>query len=303
MLGLEDGAGWEVIKSRQRALVKDYHPDRFQSREEIEAAHHKMADINRSVAYLKKLHLAGAIREKTKTTPKPAQADKDKPPKTRDPVSPDQTPKPEPRKTETSDAASYDAWVANRRRRAVSRAELETRFNRHRTRVTARYVALLQQSAFKTFFARKETALGPSNAGSLYERYVEFRKIQNYLFYAINRPVNLILKYVAIFWVVIQMIRAVLGHFYQGRLVFKADIFYGKILWLTAAFLVLTVSDLLFRYSITFRFGHEKHVFYENLMKNGYFMGSMRRAFHSYLILKYALAVWLLLGYSRLLNQ
>lgn len=309
LLGLPDGAGWESIKKRQRELVKRHHPDNFTEAAAAEQAHHEMAEINRAVHYLKRLHKTGIVKDVDVVTPRKPRAAESVQKKEVKPTSmaerseqvvpPEAAKQDVPNTSEKSENA-HATWAEQKRRKAPARGELDRKFTEHRRKTVNRYASLLQDSFFTRFMVPKTTSIGAVGATGIFERYVEFRKIQNALFYAINQPLNVVLKYSGLFFFVVLLIRSVMSHFYQGRLVFQEAIFYAKISWLFAGFLFLSLTDLIFRYAITYRYGRLDHPFYTTLMRNGTFTGRMRYSFLAFLAAKFFITGLLFRAYFRL---
>jgi hypothetical protein len=287
VLELPVTAGWERVKKRQRELVKAHHPDRYQTEGEIETAHHKMAEINRAVHHLKRLYERGLL------TAQDAPARKvPKSPKTTTPAKQTSQQREErPPESATKSSSRIDEIHQQRlghiRNKAVSRESLEQRFIKHRTRVTGKYEQAIQESFFRRFIDRNNKLPGASGPQSLYERYVRFRKIQNTLFYAINRPVNVVLKYSGLLYTIVLLLRAFLNHFYKGTLVYQPELFFEKLFICSTSIFLLAMPDYLFRLAVTWRYRDPYHRFYEVLLQEGVFSGRMAASFYAFLVLKY----------------
>jgi curved DNA-binding protein CbpA len=299
VLGLDDNAGWQSVKARQRVLVKAHHPDAFTDHTEAANAHERMAEINRAVHHLKRLHNNGLfpLEDRKRATKSPPRAPKSA---TQD-TAPGENPQ-EPAKAARSGKATksaaitqqeFEAWVAKQRNRTVSRQQHDARFTAHRNRVLSRYRDSVQNTVFQHYFAQKTTALGQVSGSSIYERYVLFRKVQDALFYAINRPLNVILKYSGLLLTIVYMLRALLHHFYRGALVYQPELFWIKVWTAAGAFAVLTIPDVVFRWAVVFRFQDFNHPFYVLLMRRGTFPGRMAVSFFAFLWVKYGILVWL----------
>ena len=63
VLGLRPTANAEEVRAAYRALVKQYHPDKFPDVEQRKAAQHKMIELN--LAYEEAYHLASSRRVNT----------------------------------------------------------------------------------------------------------------------------------------------------------------------------------------------------------------------------------------------
>jgi hypothetical protein len=246
-----------------------------------------MAEINRAVHHLKRLYERGLLTAQdapTRTVPKS--------PKTTTPAKQTSQQR-EERPTESVIKSNsrideiHQQRLGHIRNKAVSRESLEQRFIKHRTRVTGKYEQAIQESFFRRFIDRNNKLPGASGQQSLYERYVRFRKIQNTLFYAINRPVNVVLKYSGLLYTIVLLLRAFLNHFYKGTLVYQPELFFEKLFICSTSIFLLAMPDYLFRLAVTWRYRDPYHRFYEVLLQEGVFSGRMAASFYAFLVLKY----------------
>jgi hypothetical protein len=280
-------AGWERVKKRQRELVKAYHPDRYQTEGEIETAHHRMAEINRAVHHLKRLYECGLLSAQDAPARTVHRSPKKTTPGKQNPLQREERPPASTTKPSSKIDETHQQRLGRIRNKAVSREALEQRFIKHRTRVIGKYEQAVRESIFRRFFDRNNKLPSTSNPQNLYERYVRFRKIQNTLFYAINRPLNVVLKYSGLLYTIVLLLRAFLNHFYKGTLVYQPELFFEKLLICSAGIFLLAMPDYLFRLAVTWRYRDPYHRFYEVLLQKGVFSGKMAASFHAFLVLKY----------------